>query len=81
MLRAARFIIIYYYYLFVVMPAGLSPVICTSSTVFYCLTFIFSGELKLRVDPSHHPTQYPQHFPVGDIAELEKEKARELLRK
>ncbi|XP_076450264.1 uncharacterized protein LOC143286542 isoform X3 [Babylonia areolata] len=45
------------------------------------LHFLISGQVKIRVDPTMHPTQFPQHFPVGDIADLEKQKARELLRK
>lgn len=45
------------------------------------LHFVVSGQVKIRVDPSMHPHQYPQHFPVGDIADLERQKARELLRK
>ncbi|XP_070200517.1 uncharacterized protein [Littorina saxatilis] len=45
------------------------------------LHFLVSGQVKIRVDPSMHPLQFPQHFPVGNLADLEKQKARELLRK
>ncbi|KAK7486690.1 hypothetical protein BaRGS_00022091 [Batillaria attramentaria] len=56
-------------------------VIVKQGTLVDGLHFVVSGQVKLRVDPSTHPAQYPQHFPVGDIADLEKQKARELLRK
>ncbi|ESP05077.1 hypothetical protein LOTGIDRAFT_227784 [Lottia gigantea] len=45
------------------------------------LIFIVSGQVKVVMDPSQHKTQYPHHFPKGAIADLEKEKARDLLRK
>ncbi|XP_046579283.1 LOW QUALITY PROTEIN: uncharacterized protein LOC124286888 [Haliotis rubra] len=45
------------------------------------LHFIISGQVKIVVDPSLHPVQYPTLFPKGDIAALEREKARELLRR
>lgn len=38
------------------------------------------GQVKIRVDPCQHPNQYPSLYPLGNIADLEKEKARELLR-
>ncbi|RUS81041.1 hypothetical protein EGW08_011207 [Elysia chlorotica] len=43
--------------------------------------FIIRGQVKIRVDPSQHAQQYSNLYPLGDIAELEKEKARQLLRK
>lgn len=43
--------------------------------------FIIKGQVKIRVDPNQHPNQYQSLYPLGDIADLEKEKARELLRK
>ncbi|CAL1533253.1 unnamed protein product [Lymnaea stagnalis] len=43
--------------------------------------FIIKGQVKIRVDPNQHPSQYQSLYPLGDIADLEKEKARELLRK
>ncbi|GFO28020.1 CAMP-dependent protein kinase regulatory subunit [Plakobranchus ocellatus] len=43
--------------------------------------FIIRGQVKIRVDPSQHSQQYSNLYPLGDIAELEKEKARQLLRK
>ncbi|XP_055900490.1 uncharacterized protein LOC106079331 isoform X3 [Biomphalaria glabrata] len=43
--------------------------------------FIIKGQVKIRVDPNQHPNQYQHLYPLGDIADLEKEKARELLRK
>ncbi|XP_046364131.2 uncharacterized protein LOC124140546 isoform X2 [Haliotis rufescens] len=45
------------------------------------LHFIISGQVKIVVDPSLHPIQYPTLFPKGDIAALEREKARERLRR
>ncbi|CAG5121411.1 unnamed protein product, partial [Candidula unifasciata] len=42
--------------------------------------FIIKGQVKIRVDPNQHPNQYPHLYPLGDIADLEKEKAREMLR-
>ncbi|XP_050411269.1 uncharacterized protein LOC126825617 isoform X1 [Patella vulgata] len=45
------------------------------------LIFIISGQVKVVMDPSQHRSQYPTHFPTHDIADLEKEKARDLLRK
>ncbi|KAL8609573.1 hypothetical protein ACOMHN_000629 [Nucella lapillus] len=45
------------------------------------LHFLISGQVKIRVDPSLHPVQFPQYFPLGNIADLERQKARELLRK
>ncbi|XP_059170872.1 uncharacterized protein LOC131952283 isoform X2 [Physella acuta] len=43
--------------------------------------FIIRGQVKIRVDPQQHPSQYQHLYPLGDIADLEREKARELLRK
>ncbi|XP_035826837.1 uncharacterized protein LOC101855119 [Aplysia californica] len=43
--------------------------------------FVIQGQCKVRLDPSHHENQYQQLYPLGNIAELERQKARELLRR
>ena len=41
----------------------------------------FSGQAKMLVDPLQQEIQYPERFPLPDIAELEKVEARESIRR
>ncbi|KAL4225729.1 hypothetical protein ACF0H5_016418 [Mactra antiquata] len=45
------------------------------------LCFLLTGQAKVLVDPIQHEIQYPQRFPLPDIAELQKVEARESIRR
>ena len=45
------------------------------------MSFFYSGQAKMTVDPGMHEIQYADRFPLPDIAELEKTEARESIRR
>ncbi|XP_041367196.1 uncharacterized protein LOC121381874 isoform X2 [Gigantopelta aegis] len=45
------------------------------------LYFVISGQVKVVIDASLHSEQYPDLYPKSNVADLEKEKARDILRK
>ncbi|XP_060602621.1 uncharacterized protein LOC132755719 isoform X2 [Ruditapes philippinarum] len=45
------------------------------------ICFLLSGQAKMLVDPVQQEIQYPDRFPLPDIAELEKVEARESIRR